>query len=138
MKQNPHRFKQRFIIALALFIIVVGWLDAFIIRTYLSAHYVAAYPFIPLFFFLCGLVFVALVHRAEQRGENLVRMVMVFKSARILASMVILGLCALFARDQLFDFAITYLVFYVLYLIFEMVALYIYEKDRKKQRNGQS
>lgn len=134
MEQDKHRFKQLFIVALTLFVVMTGWLGALLIRSFLTGHYMAAYPFIPFFFFLCGLGFVAALHRAEQKRQSMVRMVLMLKVARIAASIIILGLYAWLAEGKLFDFAVTYLIFYLLYMIFEMVALLLYEKDRKKQR----
>lgn len=63
----------------------------------------------------------------------MVRMFLLLKAAKIIVSVVILGLYALLAKEQLFNFAVTYLIFYVLYMIFEMVALSVYEKGRKKK-----
>lgn len=137
LEPDRHRFKQLFIVALTLFVVAAGWLGAFVIHNFLPGHYVKAYPFIPFFFFLCGLGFVAMLHRTEQRKESMVRMFLLLKAVKIGASVVILGLYAWLVGEQFSDFAWIFLIFYVLYLIFEMFALSRYEKDLKKKRDVQ-
>lgn len=112
--------RKKFIISLTVLTVAMGLLGALVFGLLLPERYFAAYPFIPVFFYLFGLFFIAMFERSYQLGQRKVLLLyLAQKAVKLVLSVVIMAVYALAVGEQVPSFLWTFLVYYVVYLIYE-------------------
>ena len=126
------KLRQKFILLLTLFILVVG-LGSWLILTNFFPHLVFQhYPLIPLFFFIIGIVSIyTLTGLRLDRPNKLLNTFMLIRGVKMVSALGITALYWLFNPTAIKSFAIIVVVFYLLYLFLET---YIYIKLEKWNR----
>lgn len=138
ISSNDNKFSRQFVVGLALVTLIAGWGGAALLHYALPGHYVKAYPFIPAFFFVWELLFVMLLRRNRGRGSRTIRLFLGMKVAKLLLFVLIIGLYTSIVGVQNADFVLTFLAFYIVYLIFETVYFGSYWRNKQKMQKMQS
>ncbi len=132
MNIEDRKFKRNYIIGLTIVALLTGWGGAALIKGCLPEHYVEWFPFMPLFFYIWGLIFIALFRRESRRVAWLF---LGMKVAKMLLFVLICGLYIALSDTQKTDFVVTFLILYIIFMIFETVFFWYYEKKRKIKNN---
>lgn len=119
-------------LSLVAFIIVVGLLGWGFFQSFMPENYFSAYPAIPAIFFTFGLSFIAVIHNCEVKQVSVTKPFLIFKVIKFLISVIILFIYMWTTRVFIKEFAITFIVFYLFYIVFETAAVSRYEKMRRE------
>lgn len=121
--------KQKFILLLTLFVVVVG-VGLWLILTNFFPHYAfQGYPLIPLFFFATGIVSIhTLTNLKLNRPNKLLNTFMLIRGVKMFFALVLTTTYWIVNKADTKHFAIMVVVFYILYLFLET---YIYIKLEK-------
>lgn len=126
--------KRNFIVFLTLFTVLCGGLGAIVFHAFLPDQYFKAYPFIPAFFYLLGMfsiyVFEILRHKDPQK---LTLFYMAIKIVKLLFSIVAILFYCVIVKIHEKEFILTFVGFYLLYLIFETWFFFMFELNRKNK-----
>jgi hypothetical protein len=124
--------KRNFLIQLTILTIVVGWCGAGILHYVLPEHYFDGYPFIPVYFFLFGVFEIAMFDACRKYAPNrLLQLYMVVKTLKMLfAIFFLIAYCVIVGKDKA-AFILTFVVFYIIYLIDETFFFLSYEMKKK-------
>ena len=126
------------IISLTLLLLVFGWGGAMIFRHFFEESYSPYYPLIPLFFYVFGLIFIYLFEYMHKHMPDKSLMVYVInKGAKLLIGLVFMVLYGMFIGIHTKAYLWTFLIYYVIYLIFESCFFLRFEMEMKKVNKKQ-
>ncbi len=124
--------KRKFIIYLTLMIVILGLGGAYAFNQWMPEQYPPFYPSIPIFFYVYGLIFIHLYVAFPGKWLFL----------HILGKIVKLILGVIFIITYIYligihikAFMITFLCYYMIYLVFESCYFLSHEMDMKKEKN---
>ena len=127
--------KKRLNIILTIVMFVCGCGIWWLLQTLLPTSYFNWYPVIPGFFYLMGLVFITVItHDYKENQRKLVNLYMIIKLCKVAASLVLGGIYLIFVKEQIKDFSIVFIRFYLLYLGIETYFFYLAEEEIKKKK----
>ena len=98
-------------------------------------HYVEWLPYMPLFFYFWGLIFVALFRR--NTGRKMTRLFLGMKVAKMLLFVLLIGLYTSLVDVRNTEFVVTFLAYYLIFLLFETVFFWHYENKLKKNEGNE-
>lgn len=136
---NISRTKRNFIGLLTLFTVLIGGVGAFILHEAFPGHYFGGYPFIPIYFYFFGLfsiyMFDVCRYHAPQKMLLLYLGIKVLKM--LLSILLVLIYCIIVGKGNKV-FLLTFMIFYMSYLIYETWFLFSFEINlkRKKKNNN--
>ena len=128
------KVKQIFIIALTLTGVVFGWIGYGILQLFYPDEYSPYFPLIPLFFYVFGLVFIYLfeyMHKYMPEKSTLVYIIS--KGAKLVIGLMFLVVYGFFIGIHTKVFILTFLAYYIVYLIFESCFFLRFEMEMKKE-----
>lgn len=133
--------KRAYLIILTVISLVFSIIGALVFRFVCPQNYFIAYPLIPTYFYLFGLLFIYLFERIYKNIQQ--RTLLLYVSLRmmkLMVSIVVLIIYGVLIKDQVVAFMFTFVAFYLLYLILEILFFYNFERheeirmERKKKR----
>ena len=116
MGSEAEKFKRRFVVGLTVLTLAVGWGGA--------AVMLGCFPH-------WELLFVTLLEKNRNRG-NMIRLFLGMKAAKMLLCILLIGLYTIVVGERNAEFVVTFLAFYLIYLVFETVSLGRFGKKTKK------
>lgn len=132
------KVKRIFIISLTLLMLAFGWGGAMIFHHFFEESYSPYYPLIPLFFYVFGLIFIYLFEYMHKHMPDKSLMVYVInKGAKLLIGLVFMVLYGMFIGIHTKAYLWTFLIYYVIYLIFESCFSLRFEMEMKKVNKKQ-
>lgn len=126
---------RKFIVSMTLLLVVLSIGGAWMFHALWPAYYFTHYPSIPVFFYLFGLFYIYMFEwcfRIDPR--RVIAVCLVAKVTKLVLSMLILMVYALAIKQQMLSFIGTYLVFYLVFLVFETRFFYLFEIKHKRYR----
>lgn len=127
--------KKRFIVSMTLLLLVLSIGGAGVFHALWPAYYFTHYPSIPIFFYFFGLFYIYMFEYCFRIDpKRIVAVCLVAKITKMLLSILIITLYALAIRRQVVAFIGTYLVFYLVFLVFETRFFYLFEVKYKRHR----
>ena len=124
--------QRKFLIFLTALTLLLGIAGGAVLQHMVPGRYFGAYPLIPAYFYLCGLLFIVAFEACRRRAPN--RMVMLFmgmKMLKLILSVLLLIVYCLVAPQTAIVFLMTFAVFYVSYLIYESWFFFAFERNKK-------
>ena len=132
------KVKRIFIISFTLLMLAFGWGGAMIFHHFFEESYSPYYPLIPLFFYVFGLIFIYLFEYMHKHMPDKSLMVYVInKGAKLLIGLVFMVLYGMFIGIHTKAYLWTFLIYYVIYLIFESCFFLRFEMEMKKVNKKQ-
>ena len=120
------KLRQKFILLLTLFVVVIGFGSWLILIHFFSQLAFFDYPLIPLFFFIVGIISIYILTGLKIDGPNkLLNTFMLIRGIKMFLALLLTTIYWLFDRAEIRSFAIMMVVFYLCYLFIET---YIYIK----------
>lgn len=121
-----------YVIILTVLSLVTGIGGALIFEYLLPEHYFAAYPFIPVYFFVFGLILIYLFERVRKNiKKKTLPLYASIRMMKMMVSIVVLIIYGLAVHTQIKEFLFTFIIFYLIFLVFEVLYFFKFEKDRK-------
>ncbi|MCE5204521.1 MAG: dolichyl-diphosphooligosaccharide--protein glycosyltransferase subunit 2 [Porphyromonadaceae bacterium] len=119
--------------------LVAGFGMWFILKWLFPQTLVKGYPVIPIFFYLLGLVFIYVFnHNSPEKPGKVVNTYMLMRMIKIFISAVILLIYWIVDKINIRNFALIFVIFYIINLIWETyiylrMEMYLkYKEDQKK------
>ena len=129
--------KKKFIRNLTILTIGVTVLTILVFRQFFPERYFVCYPFIPLYFYLFGLIYGYVFPFIYQYSENKVLPVfLVFRGINFFLSIAAVVGCGLIAPHHIVSFGIIYAVYYLIYLGLETYFFFQLESEMKQKKKG--
>lgn len=130
------KLRQKFIILLTLFIVIVGFGGWLILIQFFPDLAFKDYPIIPIFFFTVGIISINVLTRLKINKKNtLLNTFMLIRGIKMLSAVMITIFYWLSDRAEIRSFAIMLVAFYLCYLFLET---YIYIKIETWNRNNRT
>lgn len=111
--------KRKFIISLTILMVVLSWGGALVFHTLLPRYYFAWYPSIPIFFIFSASLHIYVRMLLSGKSAKMVAVYLVAKVTKMMLSILIMSVYAVAVAHQVLSFIGTYMVFYIIFLIFE-------------------
>ena len=137
MKKNTRG--RIYLTALTALTLVVGIGGALILQHVLPEYNFSTYPFIPIYFYVFGLILIFLFERVRRNIQQ--KTLLLYASIRmmkLMVSIVVLVIYGVWIKIQIKEFLFTFIIFYLIYLIFEILFFFrfeLHEAKRLKKRN---
>ena len=127
------KLRQKLILLLALFVVVVGVGSWLILIKFFPHLAFKDYPLIPLFFLIIGVVSIyILTNLKKKRPNKLLNAFMLIRGIKMVFAIILTTVYSLVNRAEIKSFAIMLVVFYLFYLFFETYTYIRLEKWNKK------
>ncbi len=129
------KLRQQLFILHVLILIITGWVGWYVQKAYFTDYAFGWYPVIPSFFLIFGLFSINTLGKKDPKNpRKSVNTFMLLRLAKYLLSFILL-LVYYFAngKEHFKVFALTFAIFYFLYLGLETFSFYRTEKELKKQ-----
>jgi amino acid transporter len=125
--------RSKFILILTAVILITGFGLKYLITEALPQYSFSAFTSIPVFFFLLGLGLIyTLTAINNTDGKKLVNKYMLMRMIKVLSSLAFLFVYWLINKREIKNFAVAFIVFYMIFLIFETWVYLQVEKNMKK------
>ena len=125
--------RSKFILILTAVILITGFGLKYLITEALPQYSFSAFTSIPVFFFLLGLGLIyTLTGINNTDGKKLVNKYMLMRVIKVLSSLAFLLIYWLINKREIKNFAVAFIVFYMIFLIFETWVYLQVEKKMKK------
>lgn len=125
--------RSKFILILTAVILITGFGLKYLITEALPQYSFSAFTSIPVFFFLLGLGLIYMLTAINNTdGKKLVNKYMLMRVIKVLSSLAFLLVYWLINKREIKNFAVAFIVFYMIFLIFETWVYLQVEKKMKK------
>lgn len=136
---NISKTKRNFIGLHTLFGILSAGLGAVILHVALPGHYFGGYPFIPIYFYLFGLFNIYMFDACRRHApQKMLLLYLAMKMMKMILSMMMLLVYCLAVREEAKAFLLTFISFYLVYLIFETWFFFSFEVNRKRKKKNKT
>lgn len=136
---NISKTKRNFIGLHTLFGILSAGLGAVILHVALPGHYFGGYPFIPIYFYLFGLFNIYMFDACRRHApQKMLLLYLAMKMMKMILSMMLLLVYCLAVREEAKTFLLTFISFYLVYLIFETWFFFSFEVNRKRKKKNKT
>lgn len=130
--------KRKFLISLTLTGLVLGWAGYGIFQMSYSHLYSPYFPLIPLFFYVFGIVFIYLFEYMHKHLPSKSLLVYVIsKGAKLIIGLFFLVLYGFFVGIHMKAFTLTFLAYYLVYVVFESFFFLRFEMEMKNENKKQ-
>lgn len=134
---NISKTKRNFIALHTLFAILSAGVGALILHVALPGHYFGGYPFIPAYFYLFGLFSIYMFDACRRHApQRLLLLYMAIKMIKMILSLILLLMYCIAVREEAKAFLLTFISFYLIYLIFETWFFFSFEVNRKRKKKN--
>lgn len=127
--------KRKFIKNMTILTLVLSAVIGLVYHLFIPDKYFPWFPAIPVFFYLFGLFYINMFSLAYRLGEDkMVPLFLVCKGTKFLVSVLIVVIYCFAVRHEVLPFIVTFMVFYISFLIFETVYFTNIELRLKKKK----
>lgn len=114
------------LVLLTVLCLIMGFLVLYFL---FPQYYFKLYPLVPIYFFLISLAEIRIIAGSQKKGlVFIMNKYMQLKAIKLFASLILLILYCFIVAEQTFVFLITFLLYYLIYLIVEAVVFYAKSK----------
>ena len=128
------KLKRNFDLLLTLIMLVAGWGGWLLMNKVFPDNYFELYPVIPSLFYLFGLIFIRVLYKADKTNpRKLVNLYMLIRFAKVGICLLVVGVYYVVNKEYIREFSLVFMVFYIIYLVFE--TLYYSQLERIIKKN---
>lgn len=132
------RKKLTYLLYLTAFTLVVGVIGALLLLYGWPGTYFAAYPFIPIYFYIFGFILIQMFERIKKNIQSKTLLLYVsIRMMKLLISVIVLAIYGLVLHSQIKEFMFTFVVFYLLFLVFDTCFFFKVEVNEIKRLQEQ-
>jgi hypothetical protein len=132
------KIKLDYLTTLSLFTILTSVVGVLIFHFCLPSHYFSWFPFIPIYFAVLG-VFSSYMSDICRKyaPQRLPLFYLALKILRIVFSVIVLLVYCVVVNVSVRDFLVTFMIFYLVNLMFETWFFFTFERNRKRKRENE-
>lgn len=132
------KIKLDYFMAFSLFTVLTSVAGLLIFYFYLPSHYFSWFPFIPIYFAVLGVScsYMSDICR-KYAPQKLPLFYLALKILRIIFSVVVLLVYCVVVNVSVRDFLVTFMIFYLVNLMFETWFFFVFERNRKRKRENE-
>ncbi len=128
----------RYASILVLLLVVMTAVMDTTMKTYFADSYCSGFVAIPVYFLIIGALVLALVSNSIDDAKKYTRMYLLTRTIKILSFIVFCVVCSLVISGSVKAFIVTSMIFAVVYMIFETIVLFKFNKEvHEIQQNNQ-
>lgn len=127
--------KRSYVLLTVLLFIIVGMVGGWIYSQAFPQNYFNGYPAIPVYFLMMGIASINILERG--RGKSPVRMLQIYmlvRVVRMIVSLLFMVVYCLAVREEALTFMLTFIVYYLIYIIYDSWFFYKLEGNQKKEK----
>ena len=129
--------KRNFLGYLSILTLVGGGLGALVLHYLEPGHYFGGYPFIPVYFYFFGLFSIYMFDACRRHApQKLVLLYLAMKVMKIILSVILLLIYCIVVHQEAKAFLLTFISFYLLYLIYETWFFFSFEVNLKRKKKN--
>jgi len=130
MKSLLNHFLIRLTLVMLFFGVGIQWIQT----TFFSETVFKGYWILPIFFFVVGVVLLLILGKAvKSDSKNLIKKYMVMKVAKVICSLILVVIYWVVNKADIYNFAVMFIIYYLLFLIIETYMLLKLEKWMKEE-----
>ena len=134
---NISKTKRNFIGLNTLFAILSGAAGALILHIALPGHYFGGYPFIPVYFYIFGLFSIYMFDACRLHApQKMLLLYLAIKMVKMILSIILVLIYCIAVREEAKAFLLTFISFYLIYLIFETWFFFSFEVNQKRKKQN--
>ncbi|MDD2244386.1 MAG: hypothetical protein VB024_00615 [Dysgonamonadaceae bacterium] len=123
-----------FLVILILAMLVFGFGIQWIQTTYFPESVFKGYWILPVFFFVFGVVLLIVLGKAvKSDSKSLIKKYMAMKVAKVIFSLTLVIIYWVMNKSDIYNFAVMFIIYYLIFLIIETYILLKSEKWMKKE-----
>ncbi len=112
---------------------------ALILHIALPGHYFGGYPFIPVYFYIFGLFSIYMFDACRRHApQKMLLLYLAMKMMKMILSLILLLIYCLAVREEARAFLLTFISFYLLYLIYETWFFFSFEVNLKRKKKNKN
>ena len=132
---NISRTKLNFIALLTVFSVVCGMGGWLILHYVFPETYFPGYLFIPIYFYLVGVFSIWCFDACRKKApQKILLLYLALKVGKMILSVLVASICCVIMRESVKPFLLTFISFYVLYLIYETCFFTRFELNLKRKK----
>lgn len=129
--------KRNFLVFLTLFTLVTSGVGALILHFLEPGHYFGGYPLIPVYFFIFGVFYIYMFDACRHHApEKMLHLFLVAKVLKLLVSVFLMIIYCVTVPASATEFLLTFMSFYLGYLIYESWFFFVFEWNRKIKKKS--
>ena len=134
---NISKTKRNFIWWHTLFAVISGALGAVILHFALPGHYFGGYPFIPVYFYIFGLFSIYMFDACRLHApQKMLLLYLAIKMVKMILSIILVLIYCIAVREEAKAFLLTFISFYLIYLIFETWFFFSFDVNHKRKKQN--
>lgn len=131
--------RQLYLIQSTAAILLIGGLGGWAYFTKFPHQYFSTYPIIPVYFLLLTILTSGIVDWGRKHmKEKLLLVYLLVRVVRMVLSFAVMLLTSVIVREEAKSILLTFIVYYLIYLIYDSWFFYTYEGNKKRQKTEQN
>lgn len=131
--------KRNYLFQTTLLTILVGGIGGWAYYSVNPHHYFSGYPLIPLFFYVFGVFMINMTETCRHRMPGrMLQIYLLMRVMRMLASIIVMLIYCVIVRQESRGFLLTFIVNYLIYLIYDSWFFFTFEANRKMKKKKEN
>ena len=131
--------KRNYLFQTTLLTILVGGIGGWAYYSVNPHHYFGGYPLIPLFFYVFGIFMINMTETCRHRMPGrMLQIYLLMRVMRMLASIIVMLIYCVIVRQESRGFLLTFIVNYLIYLIYDSWFFFTFEANRKMKKKKEN
>lgn len=131
--------KRKFLVTLTLITLLASGAGAAALHFLWPGHYFGGYPLIPVYFYLYGIFYIYMFDACRYRApKKLVMLFLGMKVLKFIMSVFLLVIYCVAVPDSAVAFLLTFIAFYLGYLVYESCFFFAYEWNKKLNKKSKT
>lgn len=131
--------KRKFLRILTLVTLLAGGVGAGILHFLEPGYYFGGYPLIPVYFYLYGIFYIYMFDACRHHAPKKIAMLFLsMKVMKLILSILLLIIYCVAVPDSAVAFLLTFLVFYLGYLVYESWFFFAYEWNKSIKKKSKT
>lgn len=127
--------KRNYLWQITLLTVLIGGIGGWAYYSVFPHHYFGGYPLIPIFFLTFGVFMINMVESCRHRMPGrMLQIYLLMRVMRMLASIIVMLVYCVAVREEAKEFLLTFIVNYLIYLIYDSWFFFTFEANRKLKR----
>lgn len=127
--------KRNYLWQITLLNVLIGGIGGWAYYSVFPHHYFGGYPLIPIFFLTFGVFMINMVESCRHRMPGrMLQIYLLMRVMRMLASIIVMLVYCVAVREEAKEFLLTFIVNYLIYLIYDSWFFFTFEANRKLKK----
>ena len=131
--------KRKYLLYLTLITLLLSGVGGVTYFSLVPEHYFGGYPLIPVFFYIFGVFNIYMFDACRRFApEKMLLLHLAMKVLKMILSVIVLVIYCMVVREEAVAFLLTFIVNYLIYLVFETSFFAGYELNKKRQKKNKT